>query len=239
MTSSTAQHPTETPAPPIFVKDPPRRSGGRTAFIVIGALFAAAGVVIAIAGGALMALFGSDGVLQTGRHDVSTPTAALVSETATIDDVAGAANIVGDTRIRLSAQAAGGKPVFVGVARSADVESYLSGVAVDEVTDFDVDPFTLDRDRRDGSGDARAPGDQDFWVARSDGSDTASINWKVRDGDYRFVVMNADGSADVRTDGRVGVKVPWIGAIGLGILIAGLIAAGIGMLGVALGLRRG
>jgi hypothetical protein len=235
---STTQIPPQNPAPPVFVKDPPKRSGGRTAAIVIGSIVALVGVVIAIAGGAIMALFGSDGVLQTGRESVSTPTAALVSETATISDTADFADAVGNTRIRVSARADGGKPVFVGVARSADVERYLSGVAVDEVTDFDVDPFTLDRDRRDGRADAPAPGDQDFWVARSQGSNVASVNWKVRDGDYRFVVMNADGSADVQTDSRVGVKVPWAGAVGLGILIAGLIAAGLGLLGIALGLRR-
>jgi hypothetical protein len=229
---------TDQPAPPVFVKDPPRRSGGRTVAVVIGSLVAVLGAVLAIAGGAIAAVFGGDGVLQTDRSSLSTPTAALVSETATIDDTAGLAEGIGDARIRISARPAGNQPLFVGVGRAADVDRYLDGVAVDRVTDLDVDPFRIDRDRLSGRATAAAPGAQDFWVARSQSSDNASIDWRVRDGDYRFVVMNADGSAGVSTDSRLGVKVPWIAPLGIGMLIAGGIIGLLGLAGVGFSLRR-
>jgi hypothetical protein len=35
--------------------------------------------------------------------------------------------------------------VFVGVGRKADVDRYLAGTEIDRVTDFDTDPFMLDK----------------------------------------------------------------------------------------------
>src|SRR4051812_41696902 len=179
----------ENPAPPsapVFLPSHPagRRSGGRRAAIVVGSIVAALGAVLAIAGGALFAVFGSDGTLSTGRHDVSTATSALVSEAAQIDGSATGADALGTARIKVDARAAGGRPVFVGVGRAADVERYLGGAATDEVTDFDVSPFRLERDLHPGSANPPAPGTQPFWVA-SDSGASAAVNWKVRDGDYR------------------------------------------------------
>src|SRR5690348_10254428 len=108
--STTATPP---PAPPTFMGEPPRRRSGVA--IWLGAAVATFGALIAIAGGGIFAVSGSDGVLSTGRHDLSTPTSALVSGTASIDDSAGVADALGDARIRISARADGGRPVFVGI----------------------------------------------------------------------------------------------------------------------------
>src|SRR4051794_30022093 len=121
---------TENPTPPTFVQPRPRRSGARIAIIAIGGGGATIGVVLAhprpggggagipitarggvtapigvvlpMGGGPLMPIFGSDGVLQSGRHTLSTPTAALVSEPAVIEDTSDFSDVVGDTRIRVS-----------------------------------------------------------------------------------------------------------------------------------------
>jgi len=50
----------------------------RVVLIVLGSVLAAIGVLAAIAGGALMALFGSADTLSSGVQHVSTPTRALV-----------------------------------------------------------------------------------------------------------------------------------------------------------------
>ena len=44
--------------------------------------------------------------------------------------------------IRLQTTAKGGKPLFVGVARTRDVDAYLRGVSHSEVSDIDYAPFS-------------------------------------------------------------------------------------------------
>jgi hypothetical protein len=240
MSTPTIPSPAATP-PPYVAPARPTRSPGAVVAIVLGSILALLGATAAIAGGAVAAIFGDDGALSTGRHDLGTPTAALVSEPAAIDGTDGVSDVLGNTRLRVSASADGGKPVFVGVGPADEVDRYLSGVAVDEVTDFDVDPFTVDRDRHPGSdAPAGVPGAQDFWVARgtSDGTSQASVDWKVRDGDYRFVVMNADGTPNVQTRSKLGIKIPHIAAIGTGVLIGGAIVMLGGVAALTLGLRR-
>jgi hypothetical protein len=226
---------------PTFVSPHRPRSAGRKAAIALGSLIALLGTAIAIGGGAVLALFGSDGVVTTGHHDISTPTAALVSGVAAIDDAAPAGDVLGTTRVRVSSDQAADRPVFVGVGPAAAVDRYLAGAATDEVTDFDIDPFTLDRNRHAGSGATPgAPGDQSFWVARdtSDMAHAATIDWRVRDGNYRVVVMNADGSRGVATSSAIGVKVPHLPAIGLGILLAGALVTAGGLTTLLIAARR-
>jgi hypothetical protein len=239
--STTATPP---PTPPDFMGEAPRprRSGARSAAIWLGAAAATFGALIAIAGGGIFAVFGSDGVLSTGRHDLSTPTSALVSGTASINDSAGVADALGDARIKISARADGGRAVFVGVGRSADVDRYLAGAATDEVTDFNGgvfgSSFSVDRTRHAGSAVPAAPATQSFWVARSTGRDVAAVDWKIRDGDYRVVIMNADGSRGVDTRSAFGVDIPYLPGVGIGILVVGLLITAGGVAAITVGARR-
>jgi hypothetical protein len=124
------------------------------------------------------------------------------------------------------------------VARAGDVERYFEGAATDEITDIDFDPFRTERDRHAGAATPAAPGAQDFWIERSSSADVARIDWKVRDGDYRLVVMNADGSRGVDTRTSFGVKIPWLPGVGFGVLVLGLVVAAGGLTAVALGARQ-
>ena len=54
--------------------------------IVLGGVLLVIGALVAIAGGALMALFGSHDTLNSGVHQVSTSTRALVSATGSIQE---------------------------------------------------------------------------------------------------------------------------------------------------------
>jgi hypothetical protein len=98
-------------------------------------------------------------------------------------------------------------------------------VSIDEVTDFEIDPFELERKPREGRRRPEAPANQGFWVAQGSGRDTASLSWKVREGDYRLVLMNGDGRAGVDVDGDVGLTLPhvartaWV-LVALGALLA-------------------
>jgi hypothetical protein len=228
------------PAAPVPVAQ--RRSGPRIATIVVGGLLALVGAGAAVTGGGLLAVFGSDGTVDSGRHSLSTRSTALVSEVADIDGTKEATDVLGKPRVRLSVHATGpAKGLFVGIGPAKQVERYLASAPIDEVSDLQVGPFDsfeLTHNPRSGSKLPARPASQPFWVAKGTGTDAATLRWKLRDGDYRVVVMNADGSRGVHTDGDVGVTVPHLPAIGWSLLGGGLalLAGGIGA--IVLGARR-
>lgn len=219
------------PPPPYGPAAPAKPADGRTVPVVVGAALATVGTVLALGGGGVLAIAGTDGSLKSGSHEFATPTSALVSEVATIKYTEGVATLVGHPTVRTSLHAAAGGPdVFVGVGRASDVDRYLQTAPVDRVTDFEVDPFTITKEPQPGSATPKPPASQSFWVSRSSGRAPA-IDWKVRDGDYRLVVMNADGSRRVVTDASFELKIPHLSTIALVGLLVGL-----GMIGAAVAL---
>jgi hypothetical protein len=195
------------PAAPVPVAQ--RRSGPRMATIVVGGLLAFLGAGAAVTGGGLLAVFGGDGTVDSGRHSLSTPSTALVSEVADIDDTNEGTDALGKPRVRLSVHATGPtEGLFVGIGPAKQVDRYLASTPIDEVSDLQLDPFELTHNPRSGSKLPAPPASQSFWVAKGSGTDAATLRWKIRDGDYRVVVMNADGSRGVHTDGDVGLTVP-------------------------------
>jgi hypothetical protein len=182
----------------------------------LGAAVGAVGLLLAVGGAALLLVFGTDGRLTTDRQAVSTPATALVSESARIGDLTEAVDVIGRPSVHITSDPG----VFIGVGRSRDVEAYLSGVAYDEVTDIEGDPFRLPSDRHAGTVRPTPPAAQDFWVQHGE----SGLDWKLRAGDYRVVMMNADGSPGMSTRARFGVEIPHLptiaGAVaGLGLLI--------------------
>jgi hypothetical protein len=195
----------------------------KTLGIVVGSLFALAGLIVGGGGAAVLATIGTDGKVSTGEQSFDTSGAALVTSAADLRDPEKVSDIVGDPRVQLDLHSA--KRTFIGVAPAADVERYLKGAPIDEVTDFEVDPFKMTHNPRPGSKRLTPPGRQSFWVARG----STALDWKAGDGKYRLVLMNADGSRGVRAQGDASVTIPHTAAIawslvggGLLLLLAGL-----------------
>ena len=206
--------------------------------IIVGCCLLAVGGLVAVSGVALLVAFGSADGLYTGPHPLTSSSRALVSSTADIENAAASDRAFGQTRIDIQATPRGAHGVFVGIGPAADVDRYLAGSSVEVVTDFEVAPFRLTTQPRPGSASVRAPGSQDFWVARAEAaSGTAALSWTVRDGDYRFVFMNADGTPAVNADARFGVIVPGARTLGVTVLLVGLVLGAGGVIALVLGLR--
>ncbi|MDT4971746.1 MAG: hypothetical protein QOG22_1889 [Pseudonocardiales bacterium] len=205
--------------------------------MVFGVILFLIGASAAIAGGALMVIFGADSTIASGREPLSTQRTALVVSMNDIKDTNGFATVVGQPTLRLSIDGVG-RDLFVGIGSAAAVDQYLAKVSIDRVTDLEVDPFKLKTSPRDGAATPAAPGAQTFWTARGSGS-TAELNWKVSDGSYRLVVMNADASPVVNAAGLVELKVPSLFAIGIGILCAGVVVGLVGLALLIIGVRMG
>jgi hypothetical protein len=206
------------------VQQPKRRmSGGRIALIVTGAL--ASLLALTALGVGAVALWADGekdqhGYLTTDDEHFRAETRALTSGNVDLDlDGAGWLFDSGELgRVRLSVAPQGEQRVFVGIARTEDVSSYLRGVDHTRVTDVDSDPFDRDVDHsyrhEPGRRLPAAPGREPFWVASAQGRGTQTVDWRLKDGDWSVVLMNADGSPGVVADVEAGAKVPFLNELG-------------------------
>jgi hypothetical protein len=192
--------------------------------ILVGSLLALGGLIAGAAGVATFATIGSDGTVASGQQTFATAGAALVSSPADVDGIDDAGHVLGDSRVRVSLRSASSKSgIFVGVGPAAQVDRYLASAPIDEVTDFDVDPFTMTRHASGGTARPAPPASKHFWVAQSTGRTDATLRWKLRSGEYRLVVMNADGSRGVDTRGELAFTIPHTAAIAWSLIGGGLL----------------
>jgi hypothetical protein len=209
----------------------------RVVLFVLGGVLLVIGALVAIAGGALMALFGSNNTLSSGVQHVSTPTRALVSPAGSIQGASGAQTTFGNVRLRITATPTGaGHHLFLGIGPASAVDRYLSGVSYDVATDVSVEPFRLTLARHPGTATPPPPGSQSFWVAKASGNHP-TLTWTVTSGSYRVVAMNADAAAPVAFAGGLNLTIPHLFAIGIGLLIGGIVLIRIAIVLIVLGAR--
>ena len=110
------------PLPAVPPSPPARRS---VAAIVVGAVLLVAGFLTAASGAALLAVFSSDGKVTSEQHMLSTPTTALVADLGEIRAAADLGEVSGPPTLHVTTDSGEGTPVFVGIARTEDVERYL------------------------------------------------------------------------------------------------------------------
>lgn len=206
--------------------------------IVLGALGIVVSLALLAGGIALFALFSPHGWLESGEHRVDTPTRALVSRSADFEDAASTLDSLGDFHLRLRARPADPtQALFIGVGRTADVERYVQTFRHDRVTNLDFAPFRLTRRAAGPDGVPPPPTSQQFWVQRAVGTGTQTLDWKIRDGSYEVVLMNADATAAVDAAAVFAVRVPFAHTLGIGFLVAGVIVLALGVLLLIVGIR--
>jgi hypothetical protein len=202
-------------------------SGGRLVAVIAGAIIATVAVPVVAAGGGLLWLDSKkddDGYYMTSSERFGTSTHALVSDDFDTDD-----DIPFDYgNVRLKVRSEDGKPVFVGVARTSDVEAYLAGSSRATLAEIEVDPFSASYNETAGDVQPAAPASQPFWTASSEGTGTQTLTWDVDGGSWSVVVMNADGSPGVNTKVSAGADVPFVDDVAWGVTISGLLMFGVG-----------
>ncbi|HWT24072.1 MAG TPA: hypothetical protein VN213_11250, partial [Solirubrobacteraceae bacterium] len=197
--------------------------GARIAALTSAGLLALLAVGLLAAGGVLLwadSRKDEQGYFSTGTDRFSTGTYALATEELDVDaDVPGwllDRDRYGQVRLRVTSN--DGKPVFVGIAPTRDVERYLDRTAHTTVTDLDYAPFHADYRDHAGARPSTPPSRQAFWTASAQGTDTQTVRWDVEQGSWTVVVMNADGSAGVDAGISAGAKVPFLAPVGWGVL---------------------
>jgi hypothetical protein len=209
----------------------PAQPGGTTRIAAIAVAVTA--LVLALAGAAALAgnlLRDGDGYFSTPTETFTSGGYAIAMKSVDISDAPQRALDAGLDRVRVEAH--GNRPLFVGIARAADLDRYLRGTEHEDVASLSYRPFQVDYDHARGGAPARAPGGETFWVSSAGGAGTVALDWKPRPGDWRAVLMNADGSRGVTADLSFKARTTLLWWVGGGLLGAAVLAAA-----VAAGLR--
>jgi hypothetical protein len=179
---------------------------------IIGLLLAAAGIA------GIVARASSDGgYVSTGTHRYASSGRAIVTDAmhvGTFPDW-----LVARARV----EATSDEPLFVGIGRRVDVDRYLAGVAHSTIEDVSYGPFDVSYRAETGSAIPPRPAAQAFWVASSTGAGRQTVSWKLRQGSWRVVVMNADASRGVATEAKVGATMHGALAVVIVLLALGLV----------------
>jgi hypothetical protein len=78
-------------------------------------------------------------------------------------------------------------------------------------------------DLHEGRAPRTPPGQQDFWVAESEGSGEQALTWDAEFGRWTVVVMNADAARGIDVEADAGVKLDWAIWAGLGMFVVGVL----------------
>jgi len=224
-----------------------------TAIAVIGGLVAFLGAFVILAGADNLTSSArdADGYIMFERSTFERPSAAIVIRD--IDVLQGRfLGHAGDSgvpswaiealEVRIQGAAPDPEALFVGFAAGSAVDSYLDGVAHDEITELELDVErvrTVEYTPHEGASPPDVPGTETFWDASAEGPGLLTLDWTVpSEGEWTAVVMNADASAGVTADLVFGAQASNIEVIGWTKIAVGLVAFVVGGLAFFFGLRR-
>ena len=178
-----------------------------------------------------------DGYYTSGKERLEADSYAITTEDIDLGaDPADWApeHVVGTIRVRVESTTGG--PVFLGIARTDDVDHYLGSVDHAELTDFangapryDLHPGRAPRGR---------PEAEEIWVAESQGTGEQLVDWDAETGIWSAVVMNADASRGISVDTDAGAKIGWLIWVGVGLAVIGLVLTATGVVLVVVIARR-
>jgi hypothetical protein len=208
---------------------------GRVATLVCGALSVFLAVGLLVAGVALTVADrvsrDSQGYLTSPSVSLSTDGYAITSEAIRFEANGPAwalpARTVGTTRIHVQ-PANSSTPLFVGIARTAQVRRYLTGVRYQTVSGYNGGS-EVDSVLHQGSAPSTAPTQLDIWAARISGPGAQILTWTPSTGNWSVVVMNADASAPVSIDAQLAATVPALTWIATGLAVVGAVLLVLGV----------
>ena len=209
------------------------RGTGSTLALVAGVASIVLAAVLALSGAALWtakaALPDDDGFFTTPAASCRADTFAITSDKLRlrIDGVDGLtpSSLLGDGRVTVGSR--DGSPIFVGVAASDAVESYLSGAA--RTTMLPERAFQEPRlpvcESSGGHAPSAAPASVPIWTTSSQGRGEQVITWPFEEGDWTVVIMNPNGERGIDATVDAGATFPAVGLliapllIGAGVLL--------------------
>src|SRR4051795_11934704 len=198
------------------------KRGGTGPLGVFGWILAVIAVILALGGAAAIVIHltqrDSDGYFTTSSERFQSAGFALTAQDLDLGNLSGSGvikDVLGD--VRVTASAPSGRPLFVGIATTADLNRYLGGVRHSEVTDVDGSKITYLQ--HTGGPPVGPPSQQNFWKARAVGTGSQTATWKVTSGNWSIAVMSASGAPPVQADVKIGAKTTLLLWVGVGLIV--------------------
>lgn len=202
----------------------------RIVLILLGLLLALFGVACGASGLAAYRSVDSDGFV-TGDGRLLTTTAAVVFDTDEFrklddDDESG---VRSDTTLRIRAESADGQPVTVAVGRESAVEAFLQGGSATTIRDLDFGPFEYEQVNV-GGGRPLPPAPEGVFAVIASGEGSQELRWRIEPGEWRALVMHADGSPGLDLQVEFGVKFPNLRGFAVAAMVVGSVCLALGLL---------
>ncbi|HKA67556.1 MAG TPA: hypothetical protein VKG85_00415 [Actinomycetes bacterium] len=188
----------------------------RRARKIAGGLALGLGLLIALVGAAVAAYVGPDDTVRSAPARIDTETAAAVVTNELF-------RFVGPT-VHLTVTGHDNAAVFAGVGQAEDVADFLDGTA-HEVIRVTSLPFTPKEEVGRGKpGALPPPASAGLWVASIQGKGTQEMIWPSTDGDWRVVLMRANGAEGFDGTVTVAFEMPQLFIGALTAVVSGLAA---------------
>lgn len=217
----------------------PASKAGWVVMLVAGIIFILGSFGPLIGGIALASVSPADQnqYMSTGKVNLNTTSFAITSPSADVGSPD--ARYLPVVHLLFAAESTDNQPIFVGIARTADVGNYLSNVPHTIVNSIDGYPIDVHYQNVQGTEIPAPPNDQDFWDQSSSGTGLQKISWNLQPGAWTVVIMNADGSPGVHADAAAGANSPVLIPIAVALIvlsgvifIAGLLLVIFGSIGL-------
>ncbi|MET0419103.1 MAG: hypothetical protein ABW022_24075, partial [Actinoplanes sp.] len=211
---------------------------------ILGMLLLTIGLPALLAGGALWAVGqhrDQGGAFSGELQRLSTPGYAfVVTDVDALLRTDAPFTRIGDSQLRLTARTQDG-PAFVGLAPSAEVTRYLTGVPHSTVRTVDIGTGALPVATTAVGGrtaPAVLPGRSPIWIRTDVDGSLAWSPGEVRGGPYSLVVMNPGAKPGLRLTTVAELRPGWLNSSTWGLLTLGTLLVMIGMLVLAWPARR-
>ena len=224
---------------------PPRTTApswtpGRVIGAIVGALLVLTSAGLLAGGGALTWVSTTQrdqaGYISSDTVRLTTDGYALRSGDLTLDG-AGPGWAYPDSlagSVRVSARAANGTDVFLGMAPAGDIDRYLAQVRYAEVTDLGIGNNQITYRQLAGGPPAQPPTAVTIWTEQATGAGQQTLVWTPEPGNWSLVAMNADGSSGVQVDVDVAADIPALPWVAAGLLGVGIVLLLVGAVVIAI-----
>jgi uncharacterized protein DUF4389 len=218
--------------------DPTERRTRSVVLIILGSVVGLIGLALLAGGGTVLwadqTQRDSSGYFTSASHRVATGSYAVTHEGVSLRHLPGFVKDGKYFRARIAAH--GDRPLFVGIARQSDVRAYLANVAHANLREYDVGTSDQRYDQVGGVARPARPASRHIWVASRIGS--APLEFRLREGKWSVVLMNADASKGVRADVKLGAKVGYLGRATAALFAFGVALVALAVFLIVRGVRR-